>query len=182
MDSFMHTVQTNAIVQAILFIVLGLVLLVVPDLTIVTVVYCIGVVFAISGAVSLAAYYRKSSPSYQMGGALSMGIFLLVIALIMFIFPAAVAGFFTVLLGLVLILCGVVNTVRALGLRAAGAGIWVTNIIIGILVAIGGVIIIWNPFETTVMLVQVLGILFIVTGISDLLVELGVRKRLANGR
>lgn len=182
MRSFMNTVQSNGIAQAILFVVLGLILLLVPDMTLVTIVYCIGVIFVVSGALSIAAYYRPKSPSHQMTGALSTGIFLLIIALIMFIFPTAVAGFFTVLLGAILILCGVVNTIRALGMQAAGQGIWITNIILGIAVALGGVLIIWNPFETTVLLVQVLGILFLITGASDLMVEFGARKRLTDGQ
>lgn len=179
MSSFMKTVQTNGIVQAVLFIVLGLVLLVVPDITLVTIVYCVGAIFAVSAIISLVSYFRKGSASYMMSGALTTGIFLAVIALVMFIFPAAVAGFFSILLGAVLILCGIANTVRSVGMRDFGGSTWIVSAIISVIVAIGGIVIIWNPFETTVVFVMVLGVLLVVTGASNLVIELSVRRSLA---
>ena len=65
MNSFMKTVQTNAIVQAVLFMVLGLVLMFVPDITLVTIVYLLAAIFAVSGLVSIFAYMREGSPSYE---------------------------------------------------------------------------------------------------------------------
>lgn len=178
MGSFMKTVQTNGIVQAVLFIALGLVLLVVPDITLVTIVYCVGAIFAVSAIVSLVSYFRPGSASYKMSGALTTGIFLAVVAVVMFAFPAAVAGFFSILLGAVLILCGIANTVRSVGMRDFGGNTWIVSTVISVIVAIGGVVIIWNPFETTVLFVMVLGALLIVTGASSLVIELAVRKSL----
>lgn len=178
MESFMKTVQANIIVQAILFIVLGLVLLLMPDTALITVVYLVSVIFAISAAISLASYFRRNSPSYHMQGAMVTGIFLAVIALIMFCFPFAIAGIVSVLLGAVLILCGIANAVRSVTLRGVGGSVWIFGLIVGVLVAFGGVLIIWNPFETTVMLVMVLGALLICTGASDLLIELAARKEM----
>ena len=179
MESFMKTVQTNGIVQAVLFIVLGLVLLVVPDITLVTIVYCLGAIFAISAIVSLVSYFRKGSPSHMMSGALTTGIFLAVIAIVMFVLPAAVAGFFSILLGAVLILCGIANTVRSIGMREFGGNMWIVSTVISVIVAIGGIVVIWNPFETTVLFVMVLGVLLVVTGASNLVIELAIRKNLA---
>lgn len=179
MESFMKTVQTNGIVQAVLFIVLGLVLLVVPDITLVTIVYLVGAIFAVSAIVSLVSYFRKGSASYMMSGALTTGIFLAVIALVMFVFPAAVAGFFSILLGAVLILCGIANTVRSIGMRDFGGSMWIVSTIISVIVAIGGVVIIWNPFETTVLFVMVLGVLLVITGASNLVIELAIRKNVS---
>lgn len=179
MESFMKTVQTNGIVQAVLFIVLGLVLLVVPDITLVTIVYLVGAIFAVSAIVSLVSYFRKGSASYMMSGALTTGIFLAVIALVMFVFPAAVAGFFSILLGAVLILCGIANTVRSIGMRDFGGSMWIVSTVISVIVAIGGVVIIWNPFETTVLFVMVLGVLLVITGASNLVIELAIRKNVS---
>lgn len=176
MGSFMKTVQTNAIVQAVLFMALGLVLMFVPDITLVTIVYLVAAVFAVSGLVSIFAYMRSGSPSYKMSGALTTGIFLLVVALVMFAFPAAVAGFFSILLGGVLILCGVANLVRSAGLREFGGNAWIAYAVLSLVVAIGGVVVIWNPFATTMVFVMVLGALLFVNGASNLVVEMSVRR------
>ena len=56
---------------------------------------------------------------------------------------------------------------------------WVILVVIAALVAIGGIVVIWNPFETTVLFVMVLGVLLVVTGASNLVIELAIRKNLA---
>lgn len=178
MSSFMNTVQSNAIVQSALFMVLGLVLMLVPDITLVTIVYLIGAIFAVSGVISIISYMREGSASYKMSGALTTGIFLLVVAVVMFAFPTAAAGFFSILLGAVLILCGIANIVRAVGLREFGGNAWIAYTIVSALVAIGGVVIIWNPFESTVVFVVVLGALLFANGLINLVVELSVRHYL----
>lgn len=178
MTDFLKTIQSNAILQAVLFIILGLVLLFFPGITLVAIVYGIGAIFVLSGIISLVAYFKKDSPSYKMSGALTAGIFCLVIALIMFVFPIAIAGFFSVLLGAILILCGIVNTIRSIALRGVSTSLWMVGCILGIITIIGGAIIIWNPFDTSALFIMILGILFLTNGITGIFVELAVRKNL----
>ena len=86
------------------------------------------------------------------------------------------------LLGAVLILCGVANMVRSAGLRTFGGNAWIAYTVLSLIVAIGGVVIIWNPFETTVVFMIVLGALLFVNGVSDLIVELSVRRHVREER
>ena len=47
-----------------------------------------------------------------------------------------------------------------------------------VLIAIGGVVIIWNPFESTVTFIMALGALLAVNGGADLLIEWRSREQL----
>ena len=47
---------------------------------------------------------------------------------------------------------------------------------LSLVVAIGGVVVIWNPFATTMVFVMVLGALLFVNGASNLVVEMSVRR------
>ena len=71
-------------------------------------------------------------------------VFYLIIALIAFVFPKVIAGFFSVVLGVVLILFAIVNVVRALGLRAFGGSIWIAVLVAAVIVGVGGVLIVVN--------------------------------------
>ena len=51
-------------------------------------------------------------------------------------------------------------------------GTWTIALVAGIVVALGGVVIVVNPFETTVTFVLVLGVLLVLKGAADLLVSL----------
>lgn len=176
MQSFARAVQSNIIIQAILFIVLGLVLIVMPGMSLMTIVYLIGALFAVCGIVSLVGYFRPASRNHRMPSVLSTGIFMLLLALILFLFPVPIASVFSVCLGIVLVLCGVVNAVRSFELRATGGPSWALSMAFSILVAIGGFVVVWNPFDTTVLLVTVLGAFMVANGIMDLVLEYQLRS------
>lgn len=61
------------------------------------------------------------------------------------------------MLGAALALCGVVSLVRALDLRQLGGYHWVAGVVPSALVALGGILIIANPFGATSAFVMVLG-------------------------
>lgn len=58
MQSFLNVVKSNIVAQAIISIVVGLLLMFWPGITIVTVLYLVGVVFAVMGISSLVSYFR----------------------------------------------------------------------------------------------------------------------------
>ena len=80
-----------------------------------------------------------------------------------------------VVLGVVLILCAIVNVVRAFNLRAFGGNIWIAVLVVAVLVGVGGVLIVVNPWGASMMFVLVLGAVFIVNGAVDLFIEWYVR-------
>lgn len=171
MKSIFETISTNMVVQAVLFIVLGLVVLFWPGITTTIIVYLFGAIFAVSGIVSLVGYFRQGGPSYKSAAVLTNGVFSCALALIVFLFPQAVASFLSLILGVVLLLCGVISAVRSLELRSLGGAFWIVALVIGAMVAVGGVIIIANPFETTLMFIYVLGALMVLNGVGDLVIE-----------
>lgn len=182
MKGFLDAVRSNMLVQAIVFIVLGIVVLVWPGITVTAIVYLFGAIFALSGIASLVGYGRMSSQSYKSPAVLTSGIFMCVLALVVFIFPQAVASFISLILGIVLVLCGVVSAVRAVELRTLGGSSWIIALVIGAMVAIGGIVIVANPFETTLMFIYVLGALMILNGVGDLVIELRSRELMKAGR
>lgn len=172
MGSFLNAVRSNMVAQAVLSIVLGLLLAFWPGITVITIVYLLALYFAVIGIVALVSYFRTSDPRIRSTGSLVSGILFLAIALFVFAFPQAVAGFFSLILGLLLVIGGAVNAVRAFELRRYQGGTWVVALIAGAIIALGGVIIIVNPFGTTVAFVLALGVLLIVKGVADLLISM----------
>ena len=169
MKRFIATVSSSIVVQGVLSILLGLLLAVWPQATTITIVYLVAAYLAITGIVSLISYARhRMEPGYK--GALAAGVLLAVLALIVFLFPEAVAGFFSLILGILLVMSGAVNAVRSFELKRFGGGSWLGMLIVSIAVAIGGIVIIVNPFDTTVTFVLVLGLLLIAKGVIDLVI------------
>lgn len=175
MEKFLNVVRSNNLVQAVLCIGFGLFLMVYPSITVQGIIVLFGVALALMGVAGVASYFRQRSVRYHNSGALMSGAFYLIIALIAFVFPKAIAGFFSVVLGVVLILCAIVNVVRAVSLREFGSRIWIAVLAVSLLVGAGGVAIVVNPWGASMTFVLVLGAVFIVNGAVDLFIEWYVR-------
>ena len=147
MEKFLNLVRSNNMVQAVLCIAFGLFLMIYPSITVQGIILLFGVALAVMGAAGLVSYFRQRSVRYRDSGTLMSAVFYVIIALIAFIFPKVIAGFFSVVLGVVLILLAIVNVVRAFGL------------------------IVVNPWGASMTFVLVLGATFIVNGAVDLFIE-----------
>lgn len=183
MKSFLEALRSNMLAQAVTSIALGIFLAFWPGVTILTVVYLLALYLAVSGVASLVAYFRSSGARYRSAGVLANAILLLVLALLVFLFPEAVGGFFSFILGILLTIGGIVNAVRSVELRAyQGSSTWVVTLILSAIIAIGGLVIIVNPFATTAMFVLVLGVLLIVKGVADLVIERRLARMMKEAR
>lgn len=177
MKKIIELVRSNVIVQAVVSLALGVFLLVWPQITVITLVYFLAVSIALSGIASLISYYRLRKKGARNDGVMVTGLFLLIIALVVFIFPESVASFFSVVLGILLILSGVVSVLRSVEMRGYGGGSWIAALVVSLLIAVGGIVIVVNPFDTTVAFVITLGILLVVKGITDLLIEIMLSRK-----
>lgn len=175
MEKFLNIVRSNNMVQAVLCIGFGLFLMVYPSITINGVIMLFAVAMLLMGIGSLASYFRGKGARYHDTGMLMTGVFYLIVAAIAFIFPKALASFFSVVLGLVLILCAIVNLVRAFDMRRFGGHVWIAVLAVSLLVGAGGVLVVVNPFGATMTFVLVLGSVFVVNGAMDLFIEWYVR-------
>ena len=171
MEKFLNIVRSNNMVQAALCIGFGLFLMIYPSMTVQGIIMLFAVAMVLMGVGSLVPYFRPRSDRYRNTGLLMTGVFYLIIAVIAFAFPDKVASFFSVVLGVVLILCAIVNAVRAIDLRKFGGQIWIAVLVVSLLVGVGGVLIVANPFGATMTFVLVVGGVFIVNGAVDLFVE-----------
>ena len=171
MESFLNLVRSNNMVQAIVCIAFGLFLMIYPSITVGGIILLFGVSMAFMGLGSIASYFRRRGTPYRSSGTLMAGIFYLIVAVIAFVFPHVLAGFFSVLLGLVLVLCAIVNAVQALGMRRYGGNVWIAVLVVSLLVGIGGVLIVVNPFGATMAFVLLLGGVVLLNGMMGLFIE-----------
>ncbi|MEC4176547.1 DUF308 domain-containing protein [Adlercreutzia sp. R7] len=171
MEKFLDVVRSNNLVQAVLCIAFGLFLMIYPSITIQGIIMLFGVALALMGVAGVASYFRQRSVRYRNPGTLMSAAFYLIIALIAFVFPKVIAGFFSVVLGVVLILCAIVNVVRAFALRNFGSSIWIAVLVAAVVVGVGGVLIVVNPWGASMTFVLVLGGAFIANGAVDLFIE-----------
>lgn len=169
------------LVRGILALVLGVLLFLVPTMSIggvsVFIAVLIGVWLLLDGIASIAFALRKRKVGApQWGWTLAAGIIAVVAAIVAFVFPlatAAVGGLFIMWTLAIGILFQGIAMFGDSHLGGWGIVLGVTNIIFGIII---GVMAFMNPAATLVALIWVAAVYAIVYGIGALVMAFRVRK------
>lgn len=160
--------KTNVVISAVLCILLGIVLVVWPDLSMQIVCTAIGAVLLIGGGIRLAVYFTMRDGSLYAQLNLIMGIILAVVGIWILLQPDKVLAIIPIIVGIVIVLHGVNNLQQTMTLYKEKYEKWWVALILGILTVGFGVLLICRPFEALETAVMLIGIFLIYDGISDI--------------
>lgn len=164
-----------ALIRGVLYVALGILMVVAPEVVMQVIVYILAVYAIIMGVINIAAHLRSRGEDASSFGLIT-GVLLVVLGIVMFIFTQAILSILPIFLGALLILAGVSRLVEAIGGGSSLGGPRILLIILALLIIIGGLLVIFNPFSTAVLLFRVFGILVIVQGVGELISFFTFRK------
>ena len=155
-----------SIISAIITIIVGIVLLFLPNLSNKVVGIITGVIFIIFGITTAYKYLKRDGAKiYSLN--LVFAILYLILGLVIIIFPFSVIEFVTVCLGLFLVVNGATEINYGLWLKRGGSKAWLVTLVAGIVLVILGIMIVFKPF-TAFALTQITGAFLIISGIINL--------------
>ena len=105
----------------------------------------------------------------QLGWAIALGIFAIVLGVISLIAPLIAGIVFTVSLGFIFLLYGIFHMIYAFSTRKVGAGWFVLQVFLGILYLIAGSVILKSPWEGLNILTLIVGILIFIDGVIQVI-------------
>lgn len=167
-----------AVVSSICALIIGVMLVVWPDVAVNYLVITIGVLFLLPGLLGLFSYAMYARKNAQNGGyafpvaALGSALF----GLWLIIMPAFFVGILMYLLGVLLILAGLNQLINFAAVRSymhVPMGVYV----IPSLILIAGLVVLFNPFEVATVPFIVLGVSAFVYGLTDMVRLLRFRKK-----
>ena len=168
MGSLLKRMKTNIVISAVLCILLGVVLVVWPDLSMKIVCIAVGALLLIGGGVRLAVYFNTKDGSIYAQLNLIMGIVLAVVGIWILIKPDKVLAIIPIIVGIVIVLHGLNNLQQAFSLYKEKYDRWWIALILGILTVGFGVLLICKPFAALDTVVILIGSFLIYDGLSDL--------------
>ena len=164
MRNFLQKCQREIIVSAILYAILGIILLVFDVKALGTIIQVLGWIFIVYAIYNFYIYFvRRDSLS---SGPLLIAIPFLLIGLVMARNPGFVIGMSSILIGIVILFNGIVHIQTSLVQKDLGYTNWLISLIYSILIAIIGGILIVNPIDTVSTVLKVGGILLIIQACS----------------
>lgn len=154
-----------------LLLLLGILVLWQPGLIFNGIIYLIAAYFAIMGILNLYTVLREKP---NVASSYASGILLLIVALAIIVLAKPILSLIPFFLGILVILAGIRQLRQELALQQENQG-RLTWLIFSLVLIIAGVILVFNPFRSILLLFQFFGGVLVIYGLSQLLFSFRTR-------
>lgn len=161
---------------AVTLLICGLVLLLIPELTLVTIANVIGIFVIVIGAFFLVSYFMRKELAAG-NNDLIKGLVIVFVGVFICVKSELVVSILPVVLGIGVVLSGILKLQHAFDLKRMGFDTWVRIAITAVINVFIGLIVILNPFSTAAWLMRLVGIAFIFSGVTDLVTTIYVSRK-----
>lgn len=176
MDTLIHQIKKYALLRGLVYIILGLAVVINPGAVFKVAVYAVSGYLAFMGILDLIDGIKERRSSGGYNSSFVLGVFLLIVAAIVLIFAKGIVSILPVFLGLLIAVFGASRIVQAFNLKQYVNVNWTLFLIYGIILLIGGLLLVFNPFRSVLLLFQLFGGILIFMGISEVLTFFQLRK------
>ena len=162
--------KKSLLTAAAVYVILGLVLIFFPDLTAGLFCTVAGLLLLLYGAITVISFFvhRGSSGSFALQAELILGVVSIVVGVFFLTHFDFIISIIPVILGFYILIDALVNLKRGLDMRALGYAGWTATLVMSaVSLALGGLIL-WDPFDTGLLLWRIIGGAFLYLGLSDL--------------
>lgn len=149
---------------------LGLILVLFPEISAMTVCYIIGLMIVVFGVVKLIGYFSKDLYRLAFQFDFALGIFSLVAGILILLHPTNIVALMPVIIGVFVLMDGAFKIQTAFDARRFGMERWWSILILAFLTCFGGLFLIINPFAGARALMILLGVTLMVDGVQNLCV------------
>ena len=164
---FAKRCEKNMLFSTVLTLILGIVLAYSPEGSIKVITGIIAALFLLIGILQLVDYVKQSKVEKMMSLSLILGILLSVVGIFLFINLESLANFITTLIGIAILIKSLFKLQFAFNIRDISDK-WFYNLIVGIVGIVLGIVFLVNPFDSAKMFLRIVGIIFIIGSIVEL--------------
>ena len=166
--NILKRIKTNAIISSILYVLLGLALLLRPELSTTVLCTALGVVLILRGLSDILdfVFHRDGSLYYSLH--LVAGIVLAAVGVWLVTRPTLIAVVIPRIIGVLILFHGLKDLGDAMTLRKNKSPRALAAMILGLVTIALGALLVVNPFSAFATVVRIIGIVLIYDGVSDL--------------
>jgi len=178
MSDFMKRIIRSSIISAILLAVLGILLIIKSEETIISISYIVGGALVLLGAIGIIDYIRKLKTELKSELDLVYAIVTIILGVLIIMHPKAIASVIPFVLGIIIIINSSTKLNYSLQLKKQNHDLWKTTLVVSLLTTICGLVLIFNPFQAASLITRIVGIIILVYAILDIISSLTIRKNI----
>ena len=176
MSDLLKRMKTNALLSAVLYALLGLVLLVWPALSASLLCLALGLVLVLCGLSNIFVFLRSRDGSLYAALHLITGVVLAAVGIWLMARPTLVTVVIPRIVGVLICFHGFSDVSDAMTIRKNGSSRWTAAGLLGLVTLVLGVVLVICPFKAFTTVVRLLGAFLLYDGISDLWITGQVSK------
>lgn len=164
---FLRELKWDALLTGVLYILLGVVALVIPETMEKTLGYLLAVVLIFAGAVSMIGYLlRDAHQNYYhndfLHGLISIGAGILVLLKV-----EIIISLIPFLLGVMVLISGCSKLQDVIDMKRMEYGNWAVMLVFAVANVVLGILLMCNPFQSATLLFRLIGIGLVFSGVTD---------------
>lgn len=167
MKKIARELKWDALLTGILYIILGIMSLALPETMERILGYMIGVVLIIAGAVSMISYLLRDAHQNYYHNDFLHGLIGIAAGILILVKMEVVIGLISFLLGVMVLVSGCSKLQDVIDMKRLNCGNWVVMLVLAAVNVAFGVLLICNPFSWTILLFRLLGAGLIFSGVID---------------
>lgn len=176
MNSFTKKGFTSSIITSIILAVLGILLIVATEATIISISYIIGGILILLGFFGLVDYIRKIDTELKTGVDLVYGVVTVILGVLIVMNPKAIASIINYVLGIIIVISSAVKLNYAIQLKGNNNSLWKSTIIFSLITTICGLILIFKPFTGAIVATKIIGAIVLIYAILNIISTFTIRK------
>lgn len=172
MKSIIQDMKQNNIINAVIMVILGLVLVIWPQILGIMLCYLLGGALILMGIIQLVSFLRGERLGFYNKFNMLMGIVLVLLGIWICTQPRIVLSIIPVVVGIIVLIHGLMDIQYTLDIKRTGNTKWWIALIAAIITFVFGLLLVCNPFTAYEITMVLLGIVMLYDGGSDLLLLL----------
>lgn len=179
METLMKKFFRSSLISSIILMIIGVLLILQSEITIITISYLIGTLLIAMGAIAIIKFIKNINNVAREELDIFYGAVTIILGVIVVYNPEAIASIIPIIIGIGIIINSATKLQYALELRESLNNQWKTTVVISIISAVCGVILICNPFKGAVVIMQIIGGFIVAYSILDIVSTITIKKNVA---
>ena len=174
MKELFQRTTTSILISSVIAFILGLLMAVIPNISLQAIGIVFGIYIIIHGIALIALDFMAHNIYIPFHGIMS-GILSIIVGIILVAMPNVLATVFTLALGIWIILSSINIISIAISVRK-GVSNWYLWLLVGIIDLICGIIILFNPFASSISIVVLGGVIMMIHAVITFVDTIMIRK------
>lgn len=179
METLMKKFFRSSLISSITLLIIGILLILQSEITIITISYIIGTLLIALGAIAIIKFIKNINNIAREDLDIVYGTVTIILGVIVIYNPEAIASIIPIIIGIGIVISSATKLQYAIELKDNLNGQWKTTLIFSIVSAICGVVLICNPFKGAVIIMQIIGGVIVAYSILDIISTITIKKNVS---